>query len=66
MQLADALGHQFAKDDGHKGDHRDHNGGGRDGRRFVTGAQLAKPIRHAVTEGRLANNELLYWAFDYH
>ncbi len=40
VELADAFGHQFAKDDGGEGDDGDHNGGGRDGRDGFCQAQL--------------------------
>ena len=54
--LADALGHQFAKNDGGEGDGRHHQRRGRDRRGRLAQAQARQPVGHRPAEGRLAHD----------
>ncbi len=57
VHLADALGHQFAEDDGEVRDQYDDTGGGRDiGRRCADAEALDQPGRQRLCERRLADD----------
>ena len=56
VQLADALGHQLAKNNGGEGDHGHHQRSGGDGGRFFGRAPRLQPGSHAVAERGFAHN----------
>ena len=58
VQLTDALGHQFAKNNGGEGDGGDHNRRGRNRRRAGMHAPGLQPQGQAVAEGCLAHDAI--------